>query len=436
MNGTYKIIGGTPLKGEVTPIPNKNSLMGALPLAILSNEKIKFPHLPLTSDVRLFLEIFKGWGATVDITEKETFIDCSSITYHQIPVDIGRQFRGAFSLVGPLLARFGRAEAPLPGGCQLGMRSVSSHVNAFRELGVQVDFSNDSVIFTQKSNYQRRSRIWLLEASVTGTLNVAMYAARIDGETEIIDAACEPHVCDVLNSLVSMGAKIEGIGSNRLFIKGNPALNGCTFIASPDFVDIAGYIVAAAITKGNLTICDSNIPSIVDGILKWFGLFGVSFSRNGSDIIVDGTTDLRINTTDFPLAGTDLPKFAARPWPGFPVDILPVMVTLATKAKGRVLFQNWMYESGFDFVRELVYMGAEIYMSDPQRIIVMDSPVVYKGGEVGSPGIIQGTKAIFLAALADNAETILHGTNILKRRYPEIDKTYKKLGARIEVIEK
>ncbi|MBN2041107.1 MAG: UDP-N-acetylglucosamine 1-carboxyvinyltransferase [Spirochaetes bacterium] len=435
MNGTYKITGGIPLKGQVTPIPNKNSILGALPVSVLSDGGIKFVDLPKTSDVSYFLEIFESCGATIEINNKTTTVDCSEIYSFDIPPEIGRKFRGVFSLTGPLLARFDQAVLPLPGGCQLGMRSISSHVNAFRELGIHVDFSEDSVIFKRPPDYLRKAKVWLLEASVTATLNVAAYAAAVDGEIEIVDAACEPHVCDVLNALVTMGAKIEGIGSNHLFIKGTTALKECTFEASPDFVDIAGYIVAAAVTKGTITISDSNIPLIVDGIIKWFKLFGMSVVRDGNNIIADGTCDLCINTTEFPLAGKDLPKFVTRPWPGFPVDVLPVMVTLATKAKGRILFQNWMYESGFDFVRELTYMGAEIYMSDPQRIIVMDSPVKYKGGEVGSPGIIQGTKAIFLAALADNETTILHGTNILKRRYPEIDKTYKRLGANIEPLE-
>ncbi|MFP4385400.1 MAG: hypothetical protein ACLFSE_15255, partial [Spirochaetia bacterium] len=163
-----------------------------------------------------------------------------------------------------------------------------------------------------------------------------------------------------------------------------------------------------------------------------FELFNVMVKRNGEDLIVNGKAKLTLKKENFPMAGRDLPKFAVRPWPGFPVDILPVMVTLATKTEGNLLFQNWMYESGFDFVRELNYMGAEIYISDPQKIIVLEPVIDYKGGEVAAPGIIQGTKAIFLAALSDKVETVIHGTDILKRRYPEIFDTYTSLGAEIE----
>lgn len=434
MNGTYKINGGIPLKGKVNPIPNKNSLLGALPLAVLADEGINILNLPDTSDVEHFLNIYKSWGCEITKKNESTLINSASIKSHEIPDDIGRKFRGVFSLAGPLLARFGKAKLPVPGGCQLGMRSLSTHINAFKELGIEIETEKDSVIMKKKAGSPRNAKVWLLEASVTATLNIAMYAAMNDGEIEIIDAACEPHVCDVLNMLVTMGAEVKGIGSNHLFIKGNPNLKKASFVPSPDFVDIAGYIVAAAVTKGNLTILNSNIPSIVNGILKWFSLFGVYVKTEGNNLTIDGNCDIIINEKEFPLAGADLPKFAVRPWPGFPVDVLPVMVTLATKAKGRILFQNWMYESGFDFVRELTYMGADIYISDPQRIIVMDEPAVYKSCMVGAPSIIQGTKAIFLAALADKVETIIHGTDILKRRYPNIDETYKSLGADIEKL--
>jgi len=434
MNGTYRIKGGVPLKGEVHPIPNKNSILGALPLAVIANGPLRISRLPRTSDVELFLEIYRQWGAQIDFNDENASINCIPISSTVVPDSIGKHFRGAFSLVGPLLARFGRAKLPLPGGCQLGMRSVSTHINAFRELGIDIKFDGEWVSFVRPSKSPRSNKVWLLEASVTATLSVAMYAALSEGDTEIIDAACEPHVSDVLNALATMGAKIEGIGTNHLHIKGTATLSPTTFSPSPDFVDISGFIAAAAVTRGVLTIRESNIPLIMDGLLKWFRLFGVKISKDGKNLIADGTGSLEINTKEFPLAGADLPKFAVRPWPGFPVDVLPVMVTLATKSKGRILFQNWMYESGFDFIRELTYMGAEIYMSDPQRIIVMDAPVTYKGGTVGSPGIIQGTKAIFLAALADDCETVLHGINILKRRYPEIAETYGRLGARIEEL--
>lgn len=433
MNGTFKIIGGVPLKGDVDPIPNKNSLMGALPLAVIAPQGVSFFDLPKTSDVESFLEIYRLWGARIE-TEGQSYtrIVTEPVKSTEVNYEIGHKFRGVFSLSGPLLARFGKASVPIPGGCKLGIRSLSTHLNAFMDLGIVVEESGGYLVLKKTSRTAASGRIWLMEASVTATLNIAMYASANEGDIELIDASCEPHVCDVLMTLKTMGAEINGIGTNRLQIHGTRDLKQTTFAASPDFVDISGYCVAAAITRGVIRIRGANRPEIMNGIIKWMTLFGIDIKPEKDDLIASAGKELRIKADEFPLAGKDLPKFVVRPWPGFPVDVLPVMVTLATKTEGSMLFQNWMYESGFDFIRELNYLGAEIFMSDPQKIIVMDPIITYTGGEVAAPGIIQGTKAIFLAALADKVETIIHGTDILRRRYPDIFNTYRKLGAGIE----
>ncbi len=431
MKGTYQIIGGNKLNGTVTPIPNKNSLMGALPLAILAQKDFGILDLPDTSDVHGFIEIFKTINIDMIREGNISYFDSSRLDTYEILSDIGKTFRGSFSLAGPLLARFGKAKLWVPGGCKLGERSVSTHINGFKELGVEVKEQGSEVLLRMPEKRCKRKMVWLTEASVTSTISIATFAAGMDGEIEIRNAACEPHVCDVLNVLCQMGANIEGIGSNHLKIMGTSNLKGVVFEATPDFVDVSGYCVAAGVSKGNIRIVNGNKGNVMFGITKWLSYFNLDVRCDGEDILVNGERDLEIQYEKFPKASHDLPKLAVAPWPGFPVDVLPVMVTLATKSKGRLLFQNWMYESGFDFIRELVYMGAEIYMSDPQKIIVMEPQTLYKGGNVGSPGIIQGTKAIFLAALADPAKTILHGTDILKRRYPNILETYKKLGANI-----
>ena len=432
MNGTYKIFGGKKLKGDVKPIPNKNSLMGALPLTILTDNKTGFVDLPETSDVAGFIDILESIGIKTECKDNTRYFDSSEINNYQILSERARTFRGSFSLAGPLLARFGKAELPIPGGCKLGARSVSTHINGFKELGINVKENGTNALFSKPKNWPASHMVWLSEASVTATINIAGFAAGSDAEIEVRNAACEPHVCDALNALKRMGADIEGIGSNRLYIKGSSSLGPLLFEASPDFVDVSGYCVAAGISKGKIRIINGNANGNMMGIIKWLQKFNLKIALDGEDIIADGSGDLEIRYDEFPQASCELPKLAACPWPGFPVDVLPVMVTLATKAKGRILFQNWMYESGFDFIRELVYLGAEIYMSDPQKIMVMEPRVKYKGGTVGSPGIIQGTKAIFLAALADPAETIIHGTDILKRRYPNILSAYRELGANIK----
>ncbi len=436
MNGTFRIRGGKTLNGTVRPIPNKNSLLGALPAAMLNCEGVTFHDLPETTDVETFLEIYRRLGARVVRTGDTTHIDCSNVNSYRVDLELGRKLRGAFMLVGPLLSRFGVAEVPLPGGCKLGARSVSVHINAFKSLGVTVEECDGYLRFTAPPQCAPQYSVWLLEASVTATTNVAMYAVGKQCSIDIVDASCEPHVCDVLRLLQDLGGRFEGIGTNHLRILGAEPLGSGHFHASPDHVDIAGYFVAAAVTSGTLRVQGANLPEIMTGIINWFRLFGLAIEAEGNDLVVHGDSELVLQKHEFPLAGRDLPKLSVRPWPGFPVDILPVMVTLACKTWGSILIQNWMYESGFDFVRELNYLGAEIYVSDPQKIIVLDPVVRFTGGEVAAPGIIQGTKAIFLAALADEAETVMHGTDILRRRYPDILTNYCKLGADIEYIGK
>lgn len=271
-----------------------------------------------------------------------------------------------------------------------------------------------------------------METSVSATENIVMFSALSDCKTQIINSACEPHVTDLLNMLVGMGAKVSGVGSNKLNVVGVKSLKGTKFSPGPDPIDIAGLIVAAAITNGEIIIKNSNIPDIVDGLITHLSPFNIKISPVGKDLVVKPNGELNVDakTTILPLAEKNLPKFKPAPWPGFPVDALPAAVVLATKTKGRLLMQNWMYEAGFHFTHILNELGANIFMCDPQKIIVQ-GPSNYKGGEVTSPGIIQACKAIFLAALCDPVETIIHGANVLERRYPNIVEVYQSLGADI-----
>ena len=434
MNGTFRIKGGVPLHGEVTPIANKNALMGALPAAALSGDGILFPALPDTLDVHTYLEILTRLGAKVTRSgQGAVHVDPAGIRAHTIDPAMGRRLRGAFSLTGPLLARFGSVEMPLPGGCDLGYRAITTHLDGFRKLDVAVQQRDSSVLLTAPRTHAGRYDIWLAEASVSATLDLALYAAGSGFSLTIRDAACEPHVVEVLRLLRRMGVGVEGEGTNQITIHGpGRPLAGADFKAGLDYVDLAGSIVATAVTGGRLTIRGGNVPTLVNGMANWFHAFGIELERSGDDLLVAAPERLQVHAEFLPQAGRDLPKLAVRPWPGFPVDVLPVMVTLACKSHGAILFQNWMYESGFDYVRELNYLGAEILISDPQRVMVREPAITFRGGEIAAPYIIQGTKAIFLAALADEAETVIHGVDLLRRRYPTIFETYSALGARIE----
>lgn len=437
MGETVKIIGGRKLVGRVTPIANKNSLLAVIPAAVLSDETITFRKVPKTTDVGKLLAIIERLGGKVSDNGKgEVKVNCKDLDSYRVDEQLGGSFRASLNFVGPLLARFGIAEVPTPGGCDLGMRSIEAHTSVFAKVGVEIERIGNYVRFRAPRVKAKRYRVWQIEASVTATENFAMYAAGIKSEVELIDAASEPHVTDVMRLLKSMGAKITGVGSNRLIIKGSRSLRKAMFTPGPDPIDIAGMIVATAVTNGDVTIKGANVPDVVDGMVNWFSMFNVVFERKKRDLRVyvgKGGLVTDVNKSGFPLAAPNLPKFVPRPWPGFPVDAIPVVATLASKSKGRLLLQNWMYESGLDFVRELNAMGADIFMIDPQRVII-NGPVIFKGGNIYPPTVIQAVKAVFLAALADPVVTIIHGTDILKRRYPNIIEVYKKLGAKIEVV--
>lgn len=436
MNGTYRIVGGHRLSGTVLPIQNKNSLMAALPVAVMCNRPVRFRDLPATSDVETFLSIYRHWGAAVEEAGRDVAIDCRPVSSHRVDADLGSRFRAPVLFVGPLLARFGVAELPMPGGCRLGQRALETHIAAFRALGVTVEEVDGYLRFTAPRGDRPRRTVWLPEASVTATENVAMYAAGTGTTVEIVDAACEPHVRDLLDLLCDLGARIDGINTNRVTVTGG--IDGRTetvdFRPSPDHVDISGFIVAAGMTGGRIRIRGANLPDIMTGLIDWFERFGLAITRDGADLIADGTDELFLNAELLPSAAPGLPKLAVRPWPGFPTDVLPVMVSLACKMNGRILFQNWMYEHGLNFVHQLNQLGADIELLDSQRVVVPEPPAHFHGGEVTPPEVIQSVKSLFLAALADPAETVIHGTDILRRRYPDVLAVYRSLGAEIEHV--
>jgi UDP-N-acetylglucosamine 1-carboxyvinyltransferase len=437
MNGVLRITGGKKLVGTVTPIPNKNSLVAVLPAAILTNETMIYHNVPSTSDVTKILQILNLLGAEVDQSESGVLkINCSGVNSYKVDPILGGQFRASLMFAGPLLARFGVAEIPLPGGCVLGMRSIAAHLDVFRKAGVTFEYVDGFVRFKKTSSSKKKYDIWQIEASVTGTENLAMLAAGSEATYTLIDAACEPHVCELLKTLAEMGAVVEGIGSNKLLIKGKKKLHGTEYESGPDFIDIAGLIVAAAVTDGKIRIKGANIDEIVNGMINWFEIFNIKIEREGRDLVVSRNGELKIDveSSGVPMAAPGLPKLYPRPWPGFPVDAVPVMAVLASKTKGRLLLKNWMYESGFDYVRELNAMGADIFVSDPERIII-NGPVKFKGGVVVSPSVIQSCKAIFIAALCDPVVTEIHGVDILRRRYPNVFETYTSLGAVIERVD-
>ncbi|RJR27351.1 UDP-N-acetylglucosamine 1-carboxyvinyltransferase [candidate division WWE3 bacterium] len=431
-----KVNGGFKLNGTVTPIANKNSIVAALPASILIKGKTVYKNVPKSTDVDKILSILRDLGAVVnDVDYNNLTVDCTNVKSWEVNSQSSNKFRGSIMFAGPLLARFGKAKIPLPGGCVLGKRSIAAHLDVFKGCGIKTEYGKDSVTFSVTRKL-KNVRIWQLEASVTATENFAMFAAGTDGVFELIDAACEPHVSEVLTLLENMGAKISGVGSNKILITGTKELKGTTYTPGPDVIDIVGYITAAALTKGKILIKNANVPDIVDGVIQYLTKFNIKITESGKDLLVDGTKPLKIDLVNsgIPLAGDDLPKFSPRPWPGFPVDALPQIVALGCKLDGRILIQNWMYESGLEFSREILSMGGNVFMCDPQKIIV-SGPAKLKNSEVFPPDVIQAIMALFLLALSDPVETTINNAQFLLRRYPNIIRDYTKLGAKIKIIE-
>lgn len=436
MPKVIKVYGGRPLVGDILPVPNKNAMLAALPACILTDETVCYKNLGMSSDVVSIFKILELLGAEIDQSDLSNIkINCAKLNSYKVDMELGNSIRSSIMLAGPLLARFGVVEIPVPGGCILGKRSIAAHIDVFTKVGVKVEYLDKVVRLTAPSKPVANQVVWQFEASVTATENLLMYAAGVESEITLIDAACEPHVTQLANLLVEMGAKIEGISSNKLAIKGSKNLKGAEFEPWPDQIDIAGEIVAAAVTGGKLKILNANVAEISGGIIQSLEKFGIKIEKVGKDLLVDGSGEIKIDpkNSGFPMAGNNLPKFLPRPWPGFPVDALPPVVTLACKNQGDLMVQNWMYESGLDFIRELNNMGANILICDPQRVVV-SGPVKFSGGVVTPPGVIQAHFAILLAALADPVETTISGVEVLSRRYPDLLETYNKLGAKIEVI--
>src|SRR3989344_1914858 len=311
MPETLKITGGAMLHGDVTPVPNKNAILAALPACVLTNETVTYHNIPNTTDVKKFLEILSLLGADIDDSDYTNLkINTKNINSYKVDLELGNQIRASIMLAGPLLARFGIAEIPTPGGCVLGKRSIMAHIDTFSKAGVKAEMVDGYARFTAPEHTKDKYDIWQFEASVTGTENIFLYAAGTDTEFCITDAASEPHVSQLLKILSKMGARIEGAGSNKVLIKGAKNLKGFEFYPEPDFVDIGGLIVAAAVTKGRIRILNANIDSVIGGMVQVFEKFNIKIAKEGEHLIVDGGNELFIDKVNsgFAMAGDELPK--------------------------------------------------------------------------------------------------------------------------------
>lgn len=435
MSGSFQIKGGKQLHGEITPQGAKNEALQILCAVLLTDHEVRIKNIPDIQDVNRLIEILGDFGVKItknahgDYTFKADQINFEYIKSEDFKED-GSKLRGSIMLLGPMLARFGEAYMPTPGGDKIGRRRLDTHFHGFVELGAEFQYDENNFFYSLKAKELRGKYILLDEASVTGTANIVMAAVLAKGTTKIYNAACEPYLqqlCDMLNR---MGAKISGIGSNFLTVEGVTSLQGTEHTMLPDMVEIGSWIGLAAMTKSAMTIKNVNWNQL--GVIpNTFRKLGIQLEQSGDDIMIPAQEQYKIQKF---IDGSILTVSDA-PWPGFTPDLLSIILVVATQAKGTVLVHQKMFESRLFFVDKLIDMGAQIILCDPHRATVVglnhESPL--RGTTMISPDIRAGN-ALLIAALSAEGKSVIHNIEQIDRGYENIDGRLKALGADIERI--
>ncbi len=427
----YKITGGNPITGTITPAGNKNSVLPIIAASLLTDEEVTLTNVPQISDVRVQFKILKKLGGTVKYNQKErtAVLRTEKLATYKLEKEDVLKTRGSILFMGSLIGREKKALIWSPGGCKLGKRPVDSYFLALEKLGAKIGTDDGYESYVIDAKALKGARVWLEETAVTGTENVIMAAVLAPGKTVIINAASEPHVQDLCNFLNQMGAKITGIGSNVLTIDGVEKLTGTKFEISSDFMEIGTFIAAAVVTGGELTIKKA-LTDQMDQILSQYEKLGVKVKvdYDKDEIYVPANQTLRIR--DY-MDGS-MNKLETMPWPGFQADLIQFAIVIATQAKGRILIHDKLYEGRLFYTSELNKMGADIFLSDPHRIIVQ-GPTKLTGKVLKSPDIRAGM-SLLIAALAAEGESIIQNGELIERGYENVEERFKKLGAKIERI--
>jgi UDP-N-acetylglucosamine 1-carboxyvinyltransferase len=418
----YLIEGGLPITGTIRASGNKNAALPCLAAALLTGDPVILRNIPDIEDVQVMLEVYTALGGTVENPEPNVYrLRLGDIKSSEIPLEQARKIRASILFAGPLLARTGKVVLPPPGGDVIGRRRLDTHFLALTELGAKVR-SNGAFIFTAKT--LKGADIFLDEASVTGTENAVMAAVLAKGQTILTNAASEPHVQDLCRMLVSMGARIEGIGSNILTINGVKKLSGCDFEIGADFMEVGSFIGLAAATGGDLHI-EGIRPQDLRPAKIAFGKLGIAWAQEGNTIHVPKNQALEVNCD----LGGMIPKIDDAPWPGFPPDLTSIVTVVATQVKGTVLIHEKMFESRMFFVDKLIGMGARIVLCDPHRAVVT-GPSKLTGSELHSPDVRAGM-AMIIAAMCAQGKSVIRNVYQIERGYEHLVERLSSLGARI-----
>ena len=433
--GTFVVNGGISLKGDITPQGAKNEALQVICAVLLTSGKVTIHNIPDIADVNKLIELISSLG--VKVTRESASVasfeaQSVNLDYLQTPEFRAQSnsLRGSVMIVGPLLSRFGKAFIARPGGDKIGRRRLDTHFTGFQKLGAKFEFDQADPFFRVEASSLTGTYIHLDEASVTGTANIIMAAVMAKGRTTIYNAACEPYIQQLCRMLVSMGARIEGIGSNLLYIDGVRELSGCSHTILPDMIEIGSFIGMAAMTESEITIKNVSYENL--GIIPdSFRRLGINLERRGDDIFVPRQEHYEIET----FIDGSIMVIADAIWPGLTPDLLSVFLVTATQAKGSVLIHQKMFESRLFFVDKLIDMGAQIILCDPHRatVIGMDKMIKLRGTVMTSPDIRAGV-ALLIAAMSAEGKSVIHNIEQIDRGYQNIDARLNALGADIQRI--
>ena len=422
----YHVEGGFPIKGTIKASGNKNAALPCIAACILTKEPVILNNIPEIEDTGVMFDVLRSLGVSVESLGPNSWkVEAKNIDKSEIPATFTKKIRGSILFAGPLVARSGKVIMSPPGGDVIGRRRVDTHFLALQELGVNISANGQFVFSTNKLV---GADIFLDEASVTATENAVMAAVLAEGQTIITNAASEPHVQDLCNMLISMGAKITGVGSNILTIDGVEELHGTEYRIGPDYMEIGSFIGLAAATKGSITITDIE-PRDLRPIKLAFKKLGIHWEVEGTTLTVPMGQSMQVDTD----LGGMTPKIDDSPWPGFPADLTSVMTVVATQVSGTVLIFEKMFESRMFFVDKLIGMGARITLCDPHRAVV-SGPCRLHGDELVSPDVRAGM-ALVIAALSAQGESIIRNVYQIERGYEHLVERLQSLGAHITRVD-
>lgn len=433
--GSFEIRGGRSLSGSITPQGAKNEALQVLCAALLTSQPVTYTNVPDIIDVNMLIELMEDMGVKVKRPQANTVVLQADEVNPDFFIDKNfkkksGKLRGAVMIAGPMLARFGKAHIPQPGGDKIGRRRLDTHIRGFEKLGVRFDYNQEESLFMLDGSKMKGTYFFMEEPSVTGTANIVMAAALTEGTTTIYNAACEPYVQQLCHMINNMGGKVSGIGSNLLSIEGVKQLNGCQHRLLADMIEVGSFIGLAAATNSAISILNADVAQL--GIIpETFEKLGIKLKIEGDNIHVEQQDSFRIHKF---IDGSIL-TVSDHPWPGFTPDLLSIVLVTATQAKGTLLIHQKMFESRLFFVDKLIEMGAQIVLCDPHRAVVigLDRQTALRGITMVSPDIRAGV-ALLIAALCAQGKSIIQNIDQIDRGYERIDERLNALGADIRRI--